>query len=259
MADSSRAAGEPRSGRAQHVTINTTGLFGRTTVIDGIVAEIKGKIVSGELKDGDVLASQDELARALGVSRASLREALNRLTLMGMIEMRHGSGTYVRTARPRDFMNSLSPLVIMDRASAAEVLQARFHVESAVAALAARNATRKDVERLRSLVEQMEKSYASGTSDDFVVLDAQFHMVIAESSQNRVLMKVLEVIREILPQCIRRFHLTFPERVPTTMGYHRAIFEAIARHDPAAARRNMEGHIGFLIQLNEESETRSAS
>lgn len=258
MAASFRAAGEPRSSRTQHVTINTTGLSERTTVIDAVVAEIKGKIVSGELKDGDVLSSQDKLARALGVSRASLREALNRLSLMGMIEMRHGSGTYVRAAKPQDFMNSLSPLVIMDRASAAEVLQARFHVESAVAALAAQNATRKDIDRLRMVIEQMESAFVTGHHDDYVSRDTQFHMLVASASKNRVLMKVLEVIQEILPQCIRRFHLSFPERVPTTNGYHRAVFEAIARHDPVGARRNMEGHIGFLIQLNEESETQNA-
>src|SRR5450756_208894 len=90
--------------------------FERTSVIDSIVAELKTKIASGELKDGDMLTSQDELARSLGVSRTSLREALNRLSLMGLVEMRHGSGTYVKTARPQDLMNSLSSLLIMDQA-----------------------------------------------------------------------------------------------------------------------------------------------
>ncbi len=247
-----------RSVRNRVVDLDGRRPFERTSVIDGLVAEFKGKIASGELKDGDMLASQDELARTMGVSRTSLREALIRLSLMGLIEMRHGSGTFVRVTRPQAFMNSLSSLLIMDRASAAELLQARFHVESAVAALAASNATGEDIDLLRSLVDLMEKHHSVGNNDDFVALDTQFHMAIAESSKNRVLMKVVEIMREILPPCIRRFHMTYPERVPTTLGYHRAICEAIAHHDPVEARRNMEGHVGFLMQLNEESEAATA-
>ena len=109
--------GEPSLSRGQVTGAGGRRLFERTTVIDSIVAEIKGKIVFGELKDGDMLASQDELARILAVSWASLREALNRLSLMGLVEMRHGSGTYVKTARPHDLMNSLSSLLIMDQSS----------------------------------------------------------------------------------------------------------------------------------------------
>ena len=227
--------------------------FERTSVIDSIVAELKAKIASGELKDGDMLTSQDELARSLGVSRTSLREALNRLSTMGLVEVRHGSGTFVKTARPQHFMTSLSSMLVMDQSSAAELLEARLHMESAVAALAALSAGEEQVRRMKMLVERMEAQFQAGDNDGFVNMDAQFHMLIAESSQNRVLWKVLEVIREILPQCIRRFHLTFPARVPTTLRYHRAIYEAIEKRDAGEARKQMEGHIRYLMQLNEEA------
>jgi GntR family transcriptional regulator, transcriptional repressor for pyruvate dehydrogenase complex len=240
--------------RGQTAAVRGRRLFEHTTVIDSIVAEIKGKIVSGELKDGDMLASQDELARILGVSRTSLREALNRLSLMGLVEVRHGSGTFVKTTRPQDFMNSLSSLLIMDQSSAGELLQARFYVEAALAALAAVEATDEELDRMRVLLERMENCFVKKEDDDFVDLDAQFHVLVAESSKNRVLMKVLELIREILPQCIRRFHLTFPGSVPTTLKYHQKIYEAIRARDPAAAKQQMEAHIGFLMQLNSDSE-----
>src|SRR5674476_2799 len=90
--------------RSRPVSIQPARLAGRPSVIDSIVDEIVDRIASGELKDGDMLASQDELARSLGVSRASLREALNRLNLLGLVESRHGSGTFVKTARPQHFM-----------------------------------------------------------------------------------------------------------------------------------------------------------
>ena len=245
-------AAHPSGSRTHPVNIHPARLAGRPSVIDSIVDEIVDRIASGELKDGDMLASQDELARSLGVSRASLREALNRLNLLGLVESRHGSGTFVKTARPQHFMNSLSSMLVMDQSSAAELLEARLHVESALAALAALGASEEQICRMRMLVERMEFQFQRRDDDGFVAMDAQFHMLIAESSQNRVLWKVLEVIREILPQCIRRFHLTFPARVPTTLRYHRAIYEAIEKRDAGEARDHMEGHIRYLMQLNGE-------
>ncbi len=253
MSDGSGSVEEARSQRNRPVPIRSRKLFERTTIIDSIVAEIKEKIISGELRDGDMLASQDELARSLGVSRASLREALSRLSLMGVVETRQGSGTFVKSASAADYMNVLSPLLTMDQASAAELLQARYYIESPTAALAAQNATEEQVEQMRFAVEGMRRAYEEDDTDSFVNLDTRFHILIAASSKNRVLIKVLEVIRNLLPLCMRRIHITAPARVPITMSYHEAIYEAIKRHDPESARTGMESHIGFLMELNRES------
>jgi GntR family transcriptional repressor for pyruvate dehydrogenase complex len=227
-------------------------LLERTTVIDAVVSEIKGKIISGELKDGDMLASQDELARNLGVSRASLREALNRLSLMGLIEMKHGSGTFVRTSRARDYMNPLTSMLIMDAASAEELLQARLYIESGLAALAATNASDEDLRLMRVLVEQMRRDAEAEDSAGFVDRDARFHLVLAESARNPVLMKVAEIIRELLPAFITRFRTAFPQRVPAVVEQHARVYEAVRDRNPEAARRAMEEHLGFLMQLNRE-------
>lgn len=240
---------EPKRGRRREVRLGGERLFERTTVIDGIVAEIRAQIAAGELKDGDTLPSQDEMARALGVSRASLREALNRLALMGLVEMRHGRGTFVRTAKPHDLMNSLSALLILDKVSAAELLEARFHVESALAALAAMNATEDDLTRIEQCIVRMEKDPKARTIDGFVPFDTQLHMAVAQAAKNPVLVKVLEIIWNVLPQRIR--HITTLEQIPTFLAFHRAIFDALARRDPVAARRAMEQHVAFLIDLNE--------
>ena len=233
--------------------VDLTGgrLFERTTVIDSVVAEIRAKIASGELRDGDTLPSQDEMAQALGVSRASLREALNRLALMGLVEMKHGRGTYIRTARPQDLMNSLSSLLILDRPSAAELLEARFHVESALAALAAMNASAEELRQIADLMARMEREERSLSVDGFVRYDTQLHMLFATSARNPVLKKVMDILWDVLPQRIR--HITSPEQIPVFLGFHRAIYEAVARHDPAAARQEMERHVQYLINLNAQS------
>lgn len=242
---------EPRDGVTPVQGVSGGRLLERTSVIDAIVADIKGKVISGEWKDGDILSSQDELARNMGVSRASLREALNRLSLMGLIEMRHGSGTYVRTPRVRDYMSPLTSLLIVDRTSAQELLQARLYVESGIATLAAMNATEEDLKLLGSLVEQMRLDAEAGDADGFVERDASFHLAIAQGSRNSVLMKVAEIIRELIPPLIRAFRTVFPHRVPDVVAQHTRVYNAIVARDPEAARQAMEEHIKYLAYLNE--------
>ena len=248
-----RTQTEPRLTRESAVIGGRRRILERTSVIDSIVAEIRDKIISGELKDGDMLASQDELARSMGVSRASLREALNRLNLMGLIETRQGSGTFVKTTEPLDFMNSLSSLLILDHVSATELLDARFHIESAIAGLAAKNATDREIAEMKAALERMARDIRACDAESFAVQDLRFHMLVAESSRNRVLMKVLGIISDILRQFILSTVTTFPIAAPSAAEYHRRVFEAIRERDVEAARMHMEEHIGFLIELNSKA------
>ena len=220
----------------------------RTTLIDSIVAEIRDKVISGELKEGQMLASQDDLAKEMEVSRASLREALNHLRLMGLIETKHGSGSMVRRTTPVAFINSLSSLLTMDQASAAELLDARLCIESAVAAVAAKNASEEDVKGMKQLVKGMERDFKVGDMESFTTRDVQFHMLIAQSTKNRVLVKVVEIIRDILRQFIKKFFATVPASVSDALEYHRQIYEAIRDGDAEGAQRHMEAHIMSLVK-----------
>ena len=220
----------------------------RTTLIDSIVAEIRDKVISGELKEGQMLASQDDLAKEMEVSRASLREALNHLRLMGLIETKHCSGSMVRRTTPVAFINSLSSLLTMDQASAAELLDARLCIESAVAAVAAKNASEEDVKGMKQLVKGMERDFKVGDMESFTTRDVQFHMLIAQSTKNRVLVKVVEIIRDILRQFIKKFFATVPASVSDALEYHRQIYEAIRDGDAEGAQRHMEAHIMSLVK-----------
>jgi GntR family transcriptional repressor for pyruvate dehydrogenase complex len=225
----------------------------RTSLIDSIVTELIDKITAGDLKPGDMLAPQDHLAKSMGVSRASLREALNRLSLMGLIETRQGAGTFVKSATPSDFMNPLTSFVILDQISAEELLDARLHIESAVAALAATHATLEDIAKLRFLLEGMKKDFRSNNSKSFIARDVQFHVLIAETSKNRVLVKVVEIIRGLLRQFIKKFFEAMPSSMNDAIRYHENIFNAIQQHDPVAAKRHMEEHILSLIDRSKDS------
>jgi len=224
----------------------------RTSLIDNIVEEIKGKIITGELNDGEMLCSQDELAKSMGVSRASLREALNRLSIMGLIETRQGSGTFVKTLKPIDFISSLSSLLVMDQASAAELLEARLHIESVVAEVSAKSITEEVLKKIKYVLDGMATNYASGDLESFVVKDVYFHMLVAEGSKNRVLVTIVQIMRDVLRQFVKKVVTTLPRSMSGAIEYHRNIYDAFKRHDSKAARRHMEDHIKFLIKINDE-------
>ena len=109
----------------------------RSGLINEIVTEIKKRIMSGQYAHDGHLPSQDALATSLGVSRPSLREALNQLSLLGLVDVQHGVGTFIKKPKPTDFLFNFSSLVILDSNSADELLQARLIIEPAVVALAA--------------------------------------------------------------------------------------------------------------------------
>lgn len=228
-------------------------IFKRTPLIHKIVEEIKDRIIRGELREGEKLSSQDQLAKSLGVSRGSLREALNQLQLMGIIEMKQGSGTYIRSVTPSSFMQSLSPALIMDKASPRELLDARLWIEGAVASLAAKKATQENIRELGRILDDMKKNYEEKNIDKFIGNDLEFHVMIAKSSKNRVLMKVLETIREILYEFIAGFFSVRPETVKTALKFHTRIFKAIECHNDQEAKKNMESHILSLIRMMNKS------
>lgn len=252
MVGDRKATGDWRQ-KKRGVSDGRPPLVTRDSLIDAVVRTIIDKIVAGELKDGDVLPSQDELARSLEVSRASLREALNRLSVMGLIETRHGAGTFVKMVRPVEYMNSLSSLVIVEQTSARELLDVRLCIESALASLAARNATDDNVVELRSAVGRMEDAIEADDLKGFVVGDFQFHMCVARSSNNRVLGKVLEIVSDLLYEFILQIVLKHPSHTLTAASHHRQIYLAIRDQDPIVAGQSMERHIMDLMRLADAS------
>ncbi|EAY71946.1 regulator for uxu operon [Burkholderia dolosa AU0158] len=145
-----------------------------------VAAQIVALIRQGEFAAGERLPPERELALKLGVSRPSLREALIALEIGGQIEIRMGSGVYVRDA-PADAVGTMVTL----GDSPSELMQARAAIEGSVAALAAARMTAAMLERLRRAVQRMKRLAAAGRSP--VEADRQFHMLIAEAAGNSVL------------------------------------------------------------------------
>ena len=224
----------------------------QTSLIDQIVAEIEEKIATGRFKSGDMLASQDELAKTMGVSRASLREAFNRLQLMGLIEIKQGCGTFVRELTTGDFMSSLSSFLIVKKESAIELLEARLEIESSVAKMAADKGSKEKILKIEKTLTGMGKAIKSDDLAKFIERDVRFHVAVAESCENEIMIRIVGILRRLMKQLIERVFYDVAveqhELMRVTYDFHERVYNAIFNRDPERAKQNMQHHLSDVMK-----------
>jgi GntR family transcriptional repressor for pyruvate dehydrogenase complex len=217
-------------------------------ISEEIVSQIKQLISKGELKPGDRIPSERELATMLGVSRPSVREAIMVLEAMGFVESRQGGGTYVKALTEGSIMNPLAKLVEMrDPELLRSLAEVRMGLESWSAYLAAQRATDADVAEMRRLYKIMEKQAAKGGWSPDV--DAEFHYAITAASHNSLQMHVLDSIHSLFHATIQVALMEFYQQeghVQLLLTHHHDIMEAIAAHDPELARKKMMEHLTMV-------------
>ena len=217
-------------------------------ISEEIVNQIKQLISKGELKPGDRIPSERELATMLGVSRPSVREAIMVLEAMGFVESRQGGGTYVKALTEGSIMNPLAKLVEKrDPELLRSLAEVRMGLESWSAYLAAQRATDADIAEMRRLYRIMEKQAAKGGWSPDV--DAEFHYAITAASHNSLQMHVLDSIHSLFHATIQVALMEFYQQeghVQLLLNHHHDIMEAIAAHDPELARRKMVEHLAMV-------------
>lgn len=202
-----------------------------------VVADrIQQLIVAERIQPGERLPSERDLATKLCVSRASLREALIALELGGAIEVRGGSGVYVSELQPEAALPEAGP-------GPFEVLSARRLIEAEIAAIAARVATDSAIDAILKAVQEMEASHANKASNEHA--DRNFHLAIARATGNSALVGSLSYLWDQRGHLWHRLkeHFQTEELRQETLKDHRNIFEAIASHDAAAAKKAMRAHL----------------
>jgi GntR family transcriptional repressor for pyruvate dehydrogenase complex len=202
---------------------------------------LRNKIASGELAAGQKCPPEAELSAQLGVSRSSLREAVRAMSALGVMESRHGSGTYVSSLEPTVILQNFALLVdLLPLDGLLELFEIRRLMESHAAAAAAANATPEVLARLAMLVESME---ATDSPSEYSELDSRFHEEICRASGNSTLAALVSLFRSRGGH----FHIFDGEegaevRSGSTAG-HAAIVDAIARKDPTLAATATAAHI----------------
>lgn len=214
----------------------------REKLSDKLYGRLLEKIVAGELKEGDKLPSENDIAQAFQVSRPVIREALLRLQADGLIYTRHGSGSFVNVRPPDGLTQITAP---SDIPGLLRCFETRLPLEGAAASLAAQRATDEDLAAIKAALVTMEEAMDKGKIADKA--DFDFHMAIANATGNEFHVSVLETLhtatRSGMQVTLKLTKAGSRERQKKVQEEHRVIFEAISLGDVITADLAMRYHI----------------
>jgi GntR family transcriptional regulator, transcriptional repressor for pyruvate dehydrogenase complex len=221
----------------------------RNKVYEEVAKQIE-RLILKKLRPGDKLPSERELAEMLKVSRSSIRDAIRSLELVGLVEPRQGAGTIVREVTSGSVVNSFEDALKRRRELVSELLDFRRMLEPPLAARAATHASETDVSEMEDILQRQYEKQRRG--EPAVAEDAEFHYAIALASDNSVVLKVIDILMDLLRESRER-SLQVEGRAQKSLAGHRRILAAIKRRDTEAARDAMRHHIEDVeeIVLNE--------
>jgi len=234
----------------------TIGAERHGNTFDEVVSQLREMIHSGELRPGDRLPPERDLAKLLGVSRPTLRAGISSLAAVGVLQPRQGTGTFVvETEGPPELDSSaLRLMASLQGFAPSEMFEARRSLEMAIAALAAERAT---PEQIASMSEELTGMFASlDEPEQFLVHDMSFHQMVAAASGNRILTALMNMVATILFE-VRSRTVKRARDLKESAEMHRRIYRAIRGRDHEAARNAMREHL-LLAQEAQESEEEEA-
>jgi GntR family transcriptional repressor for pyruvate dehydrogenase complex len=212
----------------------------RTTLSETLFEKLVGHVIKGDWKEGERIPSERDISVQLGIGRASLREALKALELLGMVESRVGDGTFVC---PRsDFLSRPLLWAIMgaDQSELRHLIEARLVLEESLAALAAERATAEELKKIKTALEEMRAQINHPTRS--FDCDMRFHIAIGEAAHNPILSNADQMMRNLMKQWILLKH-KIPGAAARSLEHHDRIYDAILHRDAARAREEMREHI----------------
>jgi GntR family transcriptional repressor for pyruvate dehydrogenase complex len=217
----------------------------RSTLTADISRKMVSHLIRGDWSEGERIPPERELCLQLGVGRASLREALKALEIMGMIETRLGDGTFV--CRRSEFLSRplLWAITGSDFSESEELVEARRLIEVELAGLAADRATNADLKELGGYLDQMESSVSDVTA--FQEADVNFHLTVGKAGHNRILQNALQLIRNLMTQWIGGT-LSHEGVAQEALDQHKQIFLGIAKRNVERARKAMHDHLDAMAR-----------
>jgi GntR family transcriptional repressor for pyruvate dehydrogenase complex len=217
----------------------------RSKVYEEVADRLEQHIVK-RMKVGDMLPPERELAATFGVSRSSIRDAIRRLELVGMVEPRQGTGTVVRELSVDALVGPLTKVLLQKRKLVVELLDVRKMLEPPLAARAATHASTGDIAEMEDILRRQDEKQRRG--DAAIEEDSEFHYTIAMASDNSVVLKILDVLMDLLRETRER-SFQVEGRPQKSLAGHRRILSAIKRHDAVAAELAMRRHIEEVSEI----------
>ena len=207
-----------------------------------VVAHIRDLIEKGLVRPGDKLPAERDLAVQIGVSRPTVRVGLRALAAMGIVESRHGSGTYIPDGPPALGSQSLSLLAALHGFTREEMYDARRVLEVGAAGMASEHAT---ADQLATIADEVTNLFA--TLDDplvFLVHDIRFHRAVADASGNPIIAALVEMVSALYYDRRRETaELASDRDLREAAELHRGIYQAIRARNSEAARNAMNEHL----------------
>lgn len=215
----------------------------RVSVSDQVFEQLKNQLMEGEWKQGEKLPSEGELTEMFGVSRVTIRNALQKLTALGLIETKLGEGSYVKKVDLGNHMNLLVPVAYLGTESLLEGLEFRYVIETEATCLAVKKATEEEIELLKQNYEKMKACQED--HEEFARLDIEFHMQICNMTKNCLIKKTSEILNEVLS--VSMSDLVDKIGPGNAVYYHGKILEAFEKRDRELASQIMKEHVKGTI------------
>ncbi|MCL6574215.1 MAG: FadR family transcriptional regulator [Bacillus sp. (in: Bacteria)] len=214
-------------------------------IYEEVAEAIYEEIRSGQLKPGDKLDSVQQLAVNFQVGRSAIREALTALKAMGLVDMKQGEGTFVQEFEIDQITFPLSTAILMNKEDIAELVEVRKIIECGTASAAAKKRTSQHLEALESALVEMKGAQGDGELGEKA--DLQFHLALAEASQNQLLMNLMNQVSGIMGATMKETRRVWLFSKETTVDRlyveHLAIYEAVKNQNEEAARNLMLFHL----------------
>lgn len=231
---------------------------------DNIVEQLETMILEGTLQPGQRLPAERALAEQFGVSRPSLREAVQKLAAKGLLTSRQGGGNYVSENLGSSFSDPLLGLLEGRPEAQRDLLEFRHTLEADCAYYAAKRATELDRQNLQAAYDSLQACYASGSKASRAeegAADARFHLAIAEASHNMVLLHTIRGLFDLLKRNvvtnIGGMYALREESRRMLVAQHGALFDAIMQGQADEARRQASEHISYVQEVLDQSQQES--
>ena len=214
-----------------------------TKVYEVIMEEIKDIVKKGELKSGEKLPSERELADKLEVSRTSVREALKALTMLGLIESKHGEGNFIKSNFENSLLEPLSIVFLLIGSKNEDIIELRRIIEPEAAGLAAKNITESELRDLKEIMKEVNNSL---DAEICAQLDKKFHYKIAQASGNHLISTIMFSISSLIEKYIdsSRIHNINKKVVKLQ---HEEIYKALESRDSKKASEYVKKHLELGI------------
>ncbi|MCR5580297.1 MAG: FadR family transcriptional regulator [Pseudobutyrivibrio sp.] len=213
----------------------------KINAVEQVFEQMQGLLIEGHWLPGEKLPSENELSDAFGVSRMTIRQAMQKLKALGLIETRTGSGSYVREPSPEDSLNELIPLMYIGNPSQIHVFQFREMIDSESVRLATLTVNEKSLKQLESIFNKMKKAAEDDDNEAFSNYDLKFHMKIVKLTDNPLIIKAYDILLNVLTESMNS--VIEKMKYSPALDFHRRILEAMKNKDEVLAEQLMHEHI----------------